>query len=98
MFIAVHSYPCGDPDPSDMIKINGLDDDSSVAAFILRCLVEFPKLCACGKPIRFSSEDRCENCFALNADRWHGRSQRVKTHYERKHERNSVDSRQSCSR
>jgi RNA polymerase sigma factor (sigma-70 family) len=35
--------------------------------------------CACGEPVKFSNEDRCCNCWALDQQRYHGRSQRIKT-------------------
>lgn len=26
-----------------------------------------PKLCACGQPIKYANESRCEDCFAIGA-------------------------------
>lgn len=45
----------------------------------LRYLVDLPKLCACGRQIKFSNEDRCEECFCEETIRFHGRSQRIKS-------------------
>lgn len=38
--------------------------------------------CACGQPIEaaYQPGNRCEDCFALDQDRFTGRSQRVKIH------------------
>jgi len=46
----------------------------------IEVLVDLPKLCECGNPIKFSNEDCCDVCFSLKADRYHGRSQRVKSY------------------
>lgn len=40
-------------------------------------LLHFPTVCVCGNPIKFSNEERCEECFAFGAHNYHGRSQRV---------------------
>lgn len=38
-----------------------------------------PRLCVCGQPIQFSNEDRCEDCFAADSERYDGRSRHVDT-------------------
>jgi RNA polymerase sigma factor (sigma-70 family) len=35
------------------------------------------KWCACGQPVRFSNEIRCEDCWAVDQQRYHGISQRA---------------------
>lgn len=34
-------------------------------------------ICRCGQPVRFNSEDRCEDCFATDSDTYSGRPQNV---------------------
>lgn len=36
-------------------------------------------ICGCGQPVRFANENRCEDCWSLDQQRFHGRSQRVNT-------------------
>lgn len=33
--------------------------------------------CACGAEVKFSNEDRCEDCWALDQQKYHGRSMRA---------------------
>jgi len=40
--------------------------------------MDLPKLCSCGNVVKFSNEDKCEDCFCTHTLRYHGRSQRVK--------------------
>jgi RNA polymerase sigma factor (sigma-70 family) len=35
--------------------------------------------CECGQPVKFTNENRCEDCYALAQQKYHGRSQRIKT-------------------
>ena len=42
------------------------------------CQKKIAKDQKCGRPVVFSNEDRCEDCWADDQWRWSGRSQRVK--------------------
>lgn len=42
-------------------------------------MIELPKWCACGNIVTFSNEDRCEQCYASDQERWHGKNQLVDT-------------------
>ncbi len=37
------------------------------------------RLCLCGKLVRYSNEDRCEDCFIEDTLRYSGKSERVES-------------------
>lgn len=42
-------------------------------------MLSLPKWCDCGKVVTFSTEDRCEDCYARDQDRYTGKPTRVAT-------------------
>jgi hypothetical protein len=58
------------------------DQRNDPAAFLLHTRLmnqQEPQLCRCGNVIRYSNDDRCEDCWVSDQQRWSGKSQRVNT-------------------
>ena len=39
--------------------------------------MNFPVWCACGKPVTFSNETRCEDCWAADQAKFHVGNQKI---------------------